>query len=498
MSNHTTGVEALEPRAVWEIFAGLSAHPRPSKHEEAVRGWVLEQARSRGFEARVDEVGNVLIEVPATPGHEGAAVTVIQGHLDMVTEANAGSTHDFMRDPIRLIVDTDPDNGRPIVRADETTLGADNGIGVALGLAAAFSPEVVHGPLEILLTVDEEMGMTGAKSLGADFFQGRQMINLDSEDDRSLYIGCAGGLDTTMRWHLALSASQGEVEGARVVVSGLRGGHSGADIHENRGNALKLLVRTLRDVGVGPLGLASLDGGSKRNAIPREARAVVVGRPGLVEALTRAAAAIEAQGREESIEPGLVISVEAAPVGLAASFEASAGVLSALSAVPSGVINMHPRFEGLVQTSNNLSTAISKAGDGALSLEVGLLSRSSSMSLLGQVADGLRALASLSRATIEQGGQYPGWDPNPDSRLLALCRQTFTEVFDRQPEVLAIHAGLECGLISDRVGGQLDAISFGPDIKGAHSPTERVYVDSVQKVWRLLQAVLAQLAATPS
>ena len=276
MTNDTSSaVASLEPQAVWQYFSGIAAVPRASKHEERIREHVRRLAQERGFNVREDAAGNLLIEVPATPGHENAPITVLQGHLDMVCEKNAGTAHDFDRDPIRLILDRDPATGEEIVRADGTTLGADNGIGVALALAAATSPDVVHGPLEILCTVDEEQGMTGAAALQPDFFRGKRLLNLDSDEDTVIYIGCAGGGDITLSWEFPTRPVSGRLELARLTVSGLRGGHSGGDIHENRGNANKILVRTLLDPDVKRVQIASITGGSKRNAIPREANAVI-------------------------------------------------------------------------------------------------------------------------------------------------------------------------------------------------------------------------------
>ena len=306
-----TGVESLEPAEVWRFFAGISAVPRPSKHEEQIRAHVRKTAEELGFKFREDRVGNIAIEVPATPGHEKAPVTVLQGHVDMVCEKNAGTEHDFERDPIQLIIDKDPKTGEQIVRANGTTLGADNGIGLALGLAAATSPDVVHGPLEILCTVDEEMGMTGAGQLEPGFVRGTCLLNLDSEADDMLYIGCAGGGDVTLTWAFDTPALGGGGETCRVTVSGLRGGHSGGDIHENRGNAIKVLVRTLARAGLKDLRIVTIAGGSKRNALAREASVVLAGSKGTIEALKKAAAVLRDTVAHESAEPGAVITVEA-------------------------------------------------------------------------------------------------------------------------------------------------------------------------------------------
>ena len=499
-SSTSTAVESLDPSVVWRFFAGIAAVPRPSKNEGRIRRYMLDLAARLGLSAREDAVGNIVIEVPATAGCENAPVTILQGHLDMVAEKNSGTVHDFDNDPIHPIVDVDPANGQQIVRADGTTLGADNGIGVALALAAATSPDVKHGPLELLMTIDEEMGMTGAKALAPDSLRGRRMLNLDSEEDDAIYIGCAGGMDTNVLWDFKLQPTPGAFQVCRVAVSGLRGGHSGGDIHENRANAIKLLVRTLVAVDPKALRIATLSGGSKRNAIPREASAVVCCRKMTVAALKKAAAAVRAEALAESYEERVNIDVDAVvqeqppPATVAKD---TVRLLEALSAFPSGVLGMHPKVEKLVQTSNNLATIVPTKtdGDGGLHLNVGMLSRSSLPSLLHGVAAQIASIGRLAGATtIQQGGEYPGWEPRPDSLLLATCRRVYERMFNAAPKVLAIHAGLECGIIGERLGGNLDTVSFGPNLKGAHSPDERCYVASVQKSWRFLKEVLAELA----
>lgn len=488
----SSAIASLEPKSVWKYFGGLAAVPRPSKHEERIREHLRTVVRELGLKFREDDRGNMVIDVPASPGCERAPITVLQGHVDMVCEKNAGVQHDFDRDPIRLVLDKDA-KGKPIVRADGTTLGADNGIGVALALAAASEPGVVRGPLEILLTTDEEAGMTGALALTPQSFRGRRLLNLDSEEDDALYIGCAGGCDSNLTWEFKTAAA-GE-EQSRVSVSGLRGGHSGGDIHENRGNANKLLVRTLLVAKVPGLRLAAITGGSKRNAIPREAHADVCGPRGLIEALRQAAEQVCAEARAESGEPEAHVEVQGATAGSAAiSAEDTQRVLDALAAIPSGVLGMHRKAAGLVETSNNLSTLECGAGaKGTLRIVAGTLTRSSCESRMEEALRQLVAIARLSAAQIVHLNRYPGWDPNPDSALVELCRRVYEGQFKSAPRVAAIHAGLECGLIG-RAIGDIEMISFGPHITGAHSPDERVWVESVGKMWTYLKAVLAELA----
>ena len=488
-------IAQLEPKLVWQFFAGIAAVPRPSKHEEQIRAHLREVAAKHGLTAREDEVGNIVIDVPASPGCENAPTVVLQGHVDMVPEKNSGTQHDFEKDPIRTKITKDEKTGADIVVAEGTTLGADNGIGVALALAAATDPDVKHGPLQLLNTVDEEAGMTGAKALTPEFFKGDIFVNLDSEEDNAIYIGCAGGTDTNITWKLPLTACDGNCEPTRITVSGLRGGHSGGDIHENRGNANKVLTRVLH---AGPTGmkLAAINGGSKRNAIPREASAVVCGPAGLQAALQAAAAEVQKQVAEESGEPGLKIAVESAKGDCDGTIspEDTRRVVAGLAALPSGVLGMHPKMPDLVQTSTNFGIITSEIAGKALKIDVCMLSRSSSLSLLHVVRDQLEAIAGLAGAEAVSGNEYPGWEPNPDSPTLAVCQRVYRELFGDDPHVAAIHAGLECGIINERVGGRLDTVSFGPTITGAHSPDERVYIDSVGKIWTYLKAVLAELA----
>jgi len=490
-----SAVADLQPAAVWRIFAGIAATPRPSKKEQQIRAHLRKWAEAHGLKHREDDRGNLVIAVPASAGCETAPIVVLQAHVDMVCEKNSNVRHDFDRDPIRLMLDRDG-AGKAIVRADGTTLGADNGIGVALALAAATEPDVVHGPLEILLTTDEEAGMTGALALTPESFRGRRLINLDSEEDDALYIGCAGGCDSNLTWEFTLGAAS-EAEHARVSVSGLRGGHSGGDIHENRGNANKLLVRTLLAAGLENLRIANISGGSKRNAIPREAHADVCGPAGLTRALNAAAERVCAETKAESGETDARIDVRAAPDAITAAISADGteSLLHALATIPSGVLGMHRKSAGLVETSNNLSTIESNvdAQSKCLRVVAGTLTRSSSESRMEEVLQQLVAIARMSNGAILHANRYPGWDPNPDSPLVDLCRRVYLDQFATPPNVAAIHAGLECGIIGRRVG-DIEMISFGPRITGAHSPDERVWVDSVGKIWKYLRAVLAELA----
>ena len=495
-TNNVDTVAGLEPAAVWSFFARISDVPHPSKHEAQVCKLVRGLAEEHGLTVRQDAAGNLVIVVPASPGCEDVPITVLQGHVDMVGEKNADCSHDFEKDPIRLVLGQAPEGDEQVVRATGTTLGADNGIGVAMGLAVAVSSDVVHGPLEILLTVDEEAGMTGAGALEPGSFEGRCLLNLDSEEDDVLYIGCAGGCDCTLTWDLDLDRSVDGASACKVNVSGLLGGHSGSDINENRANAIKLLVRTLRRGGNGSVRLASLRGGSLRNAIPREAEAVVVGDDEALVSVKAAAQAVAAEAVRESGEQGISIQVEDADlseIGGAVSGEDTGRLLDALAALPHGVLRMQTEIAGLVETSNNVATVTGTVQDGGsvLRVVVGNLTRSSSATCKEQAADQIAAVGHLAGAAVEIGGAYPGWEPDMDSPILAKCRRVYERLFGEQPNVTAIHAGLECGIIGERVG-KIDMVSFGPRIEGAHSPDERVYVASVQKSWKYLLAVLEE------
>ncbi len=482
-------VTDLEPRLVWKNFAALSAIPRCSGHEEAAARFVLDWAAERGLEARQDAVGNVVVRVPASPGLDDRPTVVLQGHLDMVCEKNADVDHDFTRDPIRLKVDGD------FVTAEGTTLGADNGLGVASAMAVAEDPDAVHGPLEILCTIDEERGLTGAASLEPGFVTGRTLLNLDTEELGALYVGCAGGGDVVARWRLPLVEAPAGTVGRRVAVRGLAGGHSGMDIIENRGNALKFALRLLdraRRAGI-PVDLGRFEGGSKRNAIPREAWADVAVPAEQAEAFAALAAELAAELRAAfPTDPDLALTVTEAEVPRVAADPRA--MLAALLAAPSGVLAMSRDVPGLVETSNNLGVVRWEA-DGALArVEAVCASRSSVGSELEATRDALRALFEHAGASVLMEASYPGWKPNLDSPVLALSREVHAEVLGAAPEVKAVHAGLECGLIGERYPG-LDMISFGPDVEGAHSPDERVRIASVAPFYAFLKALLARLAA---
>jgi len=482
-----TPLTDLEPRIVWGYFDEIRKIPRPSKHEEKIQAWLKEWATEQGFESDGDSAGNLVVRIPATPGHEKAAAVILQGHVDMVPEKNRDVEHDFLKDPIEVVRDGD------WVLAQGTTLGADNGIGMALAMAAATDPACVHGPLELLFTVDEETGLTGATELDDSLLAGRQLLNLDTEEDGAFYIGCAGGADLQTTFPLQRQATE-LPEQLQLTVRGLRGGHSGVDIHENRANAIKLLARLLKaaqEAGVA-FELASVEGGSKHNAIPREAFAGIRVAAGSIEKL-KAVATVqkkEFDGEFGVIDPDLIVEVTEAEVGdQVFTPDLTARVIGALLAAPHGVLAMSRDVDGLVETSNNVAV-LTTADDG---IKIVTSTRSSVMPALRAKIGQIRAGFELAGAEVEEQGGYPGWTPNPDSHLLKTGKKVFQQTFGGDPEVKAIHAGLECGIIGEKFPG-MDMISFGPEICSPHAPGEKVQISTVENAWRLLQDFLAELA----
>jgi dipeptidase D len=479
----------LSPRSVWGHFEALAAIPRPSGHEERAVAFVTAVGASIGVKPERDARGNVVLRVPATRGREAAPVLILQTHLDMVCEKNRDVAHDFDRDPIR------PRLVGAWVQATGTTLGADNGIGVAAALAAATDPEVKHGPLELLFTLDEETGLTGAKELDPRLLSGRMLLNLDSEEDGVIFVGCAGGEDTLIDVKPAFRSAAFRDSALRLEVSGLRGGHSGLNIVENRGNALKLVARVLAamiEEGV-PFDLASITGGSKHNAIPREAEAIVVPDPRAKDKLEAVTQKALAAFRVElaKIDDGLRISWSPCPDPVRVLAIADRDrLVQLLLALPHGVLAMSPDIPGLVETSSNL--AVVKEDDGRI--RVVTSSRSSVAPSLAYVLAQVRAAAALAGAAVTLKDGYPGWKPNLESKALAVVREVYRNQWNKEPHVTAIHAGLECGLLGEKLPG-LDMVSFGPQIEGAHSPDERVNVESVARFWKALTSVLDRLSA---
>lgn len=475
----------IEPGLLWKHFDELRKIPRCSKHEEKAARYVVGVARRLGLGYEVDAVGNVVVRKPATAGYEGSPTVVLQSHLDMVCEKNKDVDHDFEKDPIEVVRDGD------YLHARGTTLGADDGVGVSAALAVIEDLRAVHGPLELLFTVDEEEGMTGAYGLGEGSVRGRQMINLDTEDPHSIYVGCAGG--ENMLIHLPVSWERASGAALSVSLGGLKGGHSGVDIHLERGNAVKLLGRVLWEANDEvPLRLAAIGGGSKHNAIPREAEAVMIVLEDDTEAVVSRIKKSEAVLRAEykKIDPGLRVDVAVvlAPPERVITIESSKRVLDLMRALPNGIGRWSPEIENLVETSDNLS--ILETGDDIFFL---VSVRSSSESQLRSLADEVRAVARLAGAKISEGNAYPGWQPDLDSKTLRACRSAYEELFGCQPALKAIHAGLETGIIGKKFP-EMEMVSIGPRVEHPHSPDERVKISSVVEFYELLLRSLEKLA----
>ncbi|HEY9141521.1 MAG TPA: aminoacyl-histidine dipeptidase [Bryobacteraceae bacterium] len=481
----STAIDHLEPKAVWKHFAALAAIPRASEKEAAARNYVLAVAGRLGLQSAQDAAGNVVIRKPARPGREAAIPAAIQGHLDMVCEKNEDTVHNFDTDPIHLVVDGD------WLKADGTTLGADNGVGVSAALAVMESDTVAHGPLEFVFTIDEESGLTGACQFPGGVLKSRYFLNLDNEEENTLCIGCAGGVNSVARRKIARRPSPAG-EASRIKVSGLAGGHSGVDIHRGRGNAVRILGRALLALSDKlPLAIADIRGGSKHNAIPREASAVVMldsaHAPQLKSLL--AAYAAEAQADLGSFDPGLRITVETAarPEQVIADADAAliAGVLASQH---HGVLAMSPDIPGLVQTSTNLAIVATSGNE----VEIATSQRSSIESSKRAAARMVATVFGFAGFAVSQSGDYPGWKPEPTSDIVRTAQAVHQEVLGSKPELIAMHAGLECGVIGEKYPG-MQMISFGPHIIDVHSPSERIKISSVGPFYNLLTGLLERL-----
>jgi dipeptidase D len=484
MNNNS--IRQLEPKGLWNNFADLNEVPRPSKKEERVIAFMRKFGEDLGLETTVDSAGNVVIKKPASPGREDRPTVVLQSHLDMVHQKNADTNFDFSSEGIRSYVDGD------WVKAEGTTLGADNGIGVASIMTILQSSDIPHPPIEALFTIDEETGMTGAKGLAEDVLTGTVLLNLDSEEDDELTIGCAGGIDTNTRYAYKEEAPPSDCVAYEIKVRGLKGGHSGIDIHLGRGNANKLMNRLLYQT-THPFGLriASIDGGSLRNAIPRESTAVVCVPAAQQQAFEQEIASRKAAIKAEfqSIEPDMAIELGSAEVpAKVMQAEDQEKVLNVLYAVPNGVFRMTPGIPGLVETSSSLARVIVKDGE----FITQSLQRSSIESGKMDIAYSIRAPFELIGAEVVNDGSYPGWAPNPESDVLKVMEKLYADLFGAKPKVAACHAGLECGIISEHYPG-LDMISFGPTIRHPHSPDEKVNIASVTKFWTYLTKALEQI-----
>ncbi|MCQ6963344.1 aminoacyl-histidine dipeptidase [Methanolobus chelungpuianus] len=473
-------------KEILALFEEINAIPRCSGHEENIANWLKEQALSAGLGFKFDSVNNVLISVPASPGYETLPAVILQGHMDMVCEKTQASAHDFSRDPISHIIEGD------WLRADGTTLGADNGIALAMALVLARHRKIPHPPLELLFTVDEETGLTGANELMPDFISGKILLNLDSEEEGVFITGCAGGLTTTISLPLERAPLPASHKVYRLAVTGLAGGHSGVNIHEKRANANKLLAAVLGSLmDNASLHILSISGGSAHNAISRHAEALV-GMP--LENIKRAEEIVmraEEEARRiyaaHDTSLSVTLSIQQEDEGLhVIPHETAQKILSLLNELPHGVARMSADMPGLVQASSNLAV-IRTEGD---QLVIITSQRSSASSELQEITGKITSTARSMGAEVRHGSGYPAWQPDPLSPLTRRCKDIYSEIFAKEPAIEVIHAGLECAVIGSKYPG-MEMISFGPTIRNPHSPEERLYIPSVPKVWKFLIALLA-------
>lgn len=479
------GLENLEPKPLWKHFAALAAIPRASTKEAAARNYVLARASALGLQAVQDDAGNVVVHKAAHAGREQAPMALLQGHLDMVCEKNEATAFNFDTDPIKVVRDGD------WLKADGTTLGSDNGVGVAAALAVMESNDIAHGPLEFAFTVDEETGLTGAAQFPSGLLKSKYFLNLDNEEKGTLCIGCSGGVKTTARRKVTLRPAGGNAAW-RIKVSGLKGGHSGVDIHQGRGNALRVLGGVLQNVlGRLPVEIADINGGSAQNAIPREASATVVLDSGREQELKALVAKAEAECRADlgGFDPGLQIAVEKAErPGKAMDGVDAKQTTALLGSLHHGVLAMSPDVAGLVQTSTNLAVITTKGE----MVELITSQRSAIESSRSAAAAMVATVCRLAGFEVEHSGNYPGWKPEPHSEVVQKLQAVHQKLFGEPAKLIAMHAGLECGVIGEKYPG-MQMVSFGPTIVDPHSPNERVQISSVESFWKYLKAVLEQI-----
>jgi dipeptidase D len=479
--------EELKPAALFSHFADVCRVPRPSKREEKIIAFLKEFGEKNGLETHVDEAGNVLIRKAATPGKENLKTVILQAHMDMVCEKNNNVKHDFLTDPIETVVEGE------WMKAKGTTLGADNGIGIATAMAVLTDNTLKHGPIECLFTVDEETGLTGASAIKEGFISGEILLNLDSEDEGQVFIGCAGGVDTVADFKYTETDVPAGYYTFKVAVSGLKGGHSGGDIHLGRGNANKILNRCLTAIAAkSDLYLCEISGGNLRNAIPREAHAVCAIPESDRHIAVSEVNIVAAQVLDElgNVDPDLKITVESEEArAKAIDRDTTARLMKALTAAPHGVYAMSKDVEGLVETSTNLAS-VKMRPENIIHIETS--QRSSILSARNDMAQTVRAVFSLAGAETKSGDGYPGWKPNTHSEILEVAKESYRRLFNEDVQVLAIHAGLECGLFLDKYP-YLDMISFGPTLRGVHSPDECMHIPSVDRFWKHLVDILENI-----
>lgn len=479
----------LKPAGLWQLFEQICSIPRPSKHEQKISLWIQSWAKDLGLSVKEDTVGNLIIKKPATSGMEDRQGIILQAHMDMVPQKNNDTEHNFLTDPIRPYIVSESDGDW--VTADGTTLGADNGVGLASALAVLASDDISHGPLEVLVTIDEEAGMTGAFGLEAGWLDGDILINTDSEQEGEVYMGCAGGIDGSATFNLNFEDVPANYQAFNLSISGLKGGHSGVDIHTGRANANKLLVRFLLDASTNfGIRLTEFNGGSLRNAIPREANASFVVAKGQVAALKEALALYLStiKANLNAIETDIELLL-ISPEDFEQSWDSNTqnNILRALNACPNGVIRMSDDIEGIVESSLNLGVIHTRGKK----LNALVLIRSLHDDGRLETQRTVQSVFELAGASIEFSGAYPGWKPNPDSAIMKTVSDTYQTLFDKVPAVMVIHAGLECGLFKNAYP-HWDMVSIGPTIKFPHSPDEKIEIATVEQYWQLLVAVLAK------
>ena len=478
-------IRQLQPTALWNYFSDLNAIPRASKKEERVIDFMKQFGEKLGLPTHVDEVGNVIIKKPASMGMEDRVTIVLQSHLDMVHQKNEATQFDFDTQGIDMLVEGD------FVKANGTTLGADNGIGVASIMTLLASTDIPHPPLEALFTIDEETGMTGALALKGGLLDGSIMLNLDTEEDNELTIGCAGGIDITAQGSYAQVATQGS-HAFQLSIKGLTGGHSGIDIHKGRGNANKLMNRLLWHLSKAmSIEIAGIEGGSLRNAIPRESNStIVIDAANEAKLQQEVAHYLDILKKEyQTTDPNIMVlcnAVEKPAQSMSTDF--GMALLRSVYACPNGIYRMSPDIAGLVQTSNNVARIVVKEG----SYSIQCLTRSSVDSEKTDLSDAITACFQTLGAEVVYGGAYPGWVPNPRATIVTLMKDLYTELFQEEAHVSACHAGLECGILGTNYPA-MEMISFGPNIFGAHSPDERVQISSVHKYWKFLLETLTRI-----
>ncbi len=475
-------IRELAPKALWNNFSDLNNVPRPSKKEEKVRQFMVDFGKSLNLETFVDTIGNVIIRKPASQGMENRTPIVMQSHLDMVCQKNNDTVFDFDTQGIQMYIDGD------WVKAKGTTLGADNGIGVASIMAILESDEIAHPQIDALFTIDEETGMTGALGLEGGILRGEILLNLDTEDDDELGIGCAGGVDITAKRKYKTVETKEDTVAYILTVKGLRGGHSGMNIHEGRGNANKMMNRLLFNL---PVAISSIAGGSLRNAIPRESVAVITVNVAKDKAFKKTFKLLSESIKTEfkTVEPNLTITFDKAPLPKnTMSKKSQRQLLQAVYSAWNGVYRMSPDVSDLVEASNNVARVTVKDGK----IKIDNLTRSSVESTKWDLADTLLTTYKANKFKVKMSGSYPGWQPNPESKILTLMENLYVKMYDAKPKVMACHAGLECGILGSNYP-KMDMISFGPNIRGTHSPDERVSISSVQKYWIYLLETLKQI-----